>query len=56
MYDDNNFFTGVIDTNNFNILQKQKSKPLYASLNIELKDSSHTLLEIWTSSLSPTSY
>lgn len=56
MYDDNSFFTGVMDETNFNILKAQKVQPIYGVLTIQLKDSDKDLLEIWTSSLNADSY
>lgn len=34
MYDDNSFFTGVMDSKNYQILKDIKIKPLYGILNI----------------------
>ena len=56
MYDDNNFFTGVMDSTNFEILKAQKVQAIYGVLTIQLKDSDKELLEIWTSSLNADSY
>lgn len=55
MFDDNNFFTGVMDLANFTVITGQ-SAPVLGSLTIEFRDPTKKLLEVWTSSLSSDSY
>lgn len=64
MYDDNQFFTGVMDTGNFSKLDAYHQKGLKAQdkfrakgvLSIELFGSQDRLLEIWVNSFSLQSY
>jgi len=55
MYNDNHFFTGVMNSTNFNKIKGIKDKIL-GSMTIELKDSNMKLVEVWTSSLNSASY
>lgn len=56
MYDDNRFFTGVMDSKNFALLADVKEKQIMGTLSIELKDSNLRLVEVWVSSLNAASY
>jgi hypothetical protein len=44
MYDSNSFFTGVMNTTNFQILKNQKETPIFGSLTISPIDSNLKLL------------
>jgi len=63
MYDDSTFFTGVMDSSNYTLLQGyqnagagDESFKLSGIVSISLKNTDLKLLEIWVSSLSKPSY
>jgi hypothetical protein len=56
MYNDNRFFTGVMNSTNFNKIKQVQGNKIMGALTIGLKDSNMKLVEVWTSSLNSASY